>query len=127
MGFSSGSDGKESAVSTDTGSIPGLGRSLTWLVRREWQPTPVFLPTEFHGQRILVGYSPWVPKESDMTEKLTPSLLSYTWIPKPVTCKGNGVTVMGLGKLHPHKTEIRLPTLNHTDLWTRKVLSCEKH
>ena len=25
-------------------------------------PTPVFLPGEFHGQRILVGYSPWVAK-----------------------------------------------------------------
>ena len=26
--------------------------------RREWQPTPVFLPGEFHGQRSLVGYNP---------------------------------------------------------------------
>ena len=58
-----------------------------------------------------MGYGPWVPKESDMTEKLTPSLSSYTWIPKPVTCKGNGITMMGLGKLHPHKSEMRLPTL----------------
>ena len=30
--------------------------------------TPVFLPGEFHGQRSLVGYSPWGHKESDMTE-----------------------------------------------------------
>ena len=36
--------------------------------RRAWQPTPVFLPGESHGQRSLVGYSPWGPKESDMTE-----------------------------------------------------------
>ena len=28
-----------------------------------WLPTPVFLPGEFHGQRSLVGYSPWGPKE----------------------------------------------------------------
>ena len=35
----------------DTGSIPGLGRIL-W--RREWQPTPVLLPGEFHGQRSLI-------------------------------------------------------------------------
>ena len=27
--------------------------------RRAWQPTPVFLPGEPHGQRSLVGYSPW--------------------------------------------------------------------
>ena len=35
---------------------------------RKWQPTPVFLPGKFHGQRSLVGYSPWGRKESDMTE-----------------------------------------------------------
>ena len=27
--------------------------------RREWQPTPLFLPGKSHGQRILAGYSPW--------------------------------------------------------------------
>ena len=30
--------------------------------------TPVFLPGEFHGQRSLVGYSPWDYKELDTTE-----------------------------------------------------------
>ena len=39
----------------DTGLIPGVGK-IPW--RREWQPTSVFLPGEFHGQRSLVGYSP---------------------------------------------------------------------
>ena len=32
-------------------------RKITW--RRAWQPTPVFLPGESHGQRSLVSYSPW--------------------------------------------------------------------
>ena len=36
--------------------------------RRAWQPTPVFLPGESHGQRSLVGYSPRGHKESDTTE-----------------------------------------------------------
>ena len=45
--------------------IPRLGRP-PW--RREWQPTPVFLPRESHGQRSLVGYSPQSSKELDMTE-----------------------------------------------------------
>ena len=36
----------------------------------KWQPTPVFLPGKFHGQKSLVGYSPWGCKESDMTEQL---------------------------------------------------------
>ena len=38
--------------------------------RRKWQPTPMFLPGESHGQRSLVGYSPWGHKESDTTEQL---------------------------------------------------------
>ena len=32
-------------------------RKIPW--RRKWQPTPVFLPTKSHGQRSLMGYSPW--------------------------------------------------------------------
>ena len=36
--------------------------------RRKWQPTPVFLPGEFHGQRSLAGYSPWGHKELDTIE-----------------------------------------------------------
>ena len=44
---------------TWVGKIPG---------RREWQPTPVFLPGEFHGQRSLVDFGPWGHKESDTTE-----------------------------------------------------------
>ena len=39
--------------------------------RRDWQPTPVFLPGESHGQRSLAGYSPWGRTESDRTERLT--------------------------------------------------------
>ena len=38
------------------GFYPWIGK-ISW--RREWQPTPVFLPGEFLGQRSLVGYSPW--------------------------------------------------------------------
>ena len=34
-----------------------------------WQPTPVFLPEEFHGQRSLAGYSPMGCKELAMTER----------------------------------------------------------
>ena len=46
----------------NTGGIMRLGfhpwiGMIPW--RRAWQPTPVFLPGESHGQRSLVGYSPW--------------------------------------------------------------------
>ena len=38
------------------GFSPWVGK-IPWI--REWQPTAVFLPREFHGQRSLAGYSPW--------------------------------------------------------------------
>ena len=55
LGFPGGSDGKESTCNAD------------WedpLEKGVWQPTPVFLPGEFHEQRSLAGYSPWCHKES---------------------------------------------------------------
>ena len=50
--------------------------SLGWEdpLEKEMEPTSVFLPGEFHGQRRLVGYSAWSHKELDMTEQLTFSL-----------------------------------------------------
>ena len=66
---SDGSDGKESFCNADDSDlIPGSGR-FPW--RREWLPTPGFLPGESPGQRSLEGYSPWGRKESDRTERLT--------------------------------------------------------
>ena len=41
----------------EASQIPGSGRSILW--RRTWQPTPIFLPREYHGQRSLVNYSSW--------------------------------------------------------------------
>ena len=49
----------------ELGLIPGPGR-FPW--KRKWQPIPVFLLRESHGQRTLAGYSPWGRKESDTTE-----------------------------------------------------------
>ena len=64
-GFPGVSDSKESTCNAgDQGSISGLGRSL----RREWLPTPIFLPGESHEQSSLVGYSPWGRKELDTNE-----------------------------------------------------------
>ena len=46
-----------------------LGEGKSW--RRKWQPIPVFLPGELHGQRRLVGLSPLGRKESDTTAALS--------------------------------------------------------
>ena len=56
-----GIDRKESCLQ-EPGSDPWVGK-MPW--RMEWQPTPVFLPGEFHGQRNLAGYSPWGHQELD--------------------------------------------------------------
>ena len=48
----------------ETGFNPWVGK-IPW--SWAWQPTPVFLSRESHGQRRLAGYSPWGHKESDMT------------------------------------------------------------
>ena len=47
---------------------PWVGK-IPWT--RKWQPTPVFLPGKSHGQRSLVGYSPWGREELDMVERLS--------------------------------------------------------
>ena len=58
----------------ETGFDPWVGK-ISW--RRKLQPTPVFLPREFHGQRSLVGYSTRGHKQLAMTEKLTLSLFIF--------------------------------------------------
>ena len=47
------------------GCNPWVGK-IPW--RGTWQPTPVFLPGEPHGERSLVGRGPWGHTESDTTE-----------------------------------------------------------
>ena len=69
-GFPGGTIGKEPACQCGRhkrhGLDPWVGK-IPW--RRAWQPTPVFLPEEFlHGQRRLMGYSPYGRKKLDMTE-----------------------------------------------------------
>ena len=65
-GLSGGLDSKESSSNArDQGLLPGLRRSPG---ERKWQPIPVSLPGESHGQRRLASCSPWGHKESDTTE-----------------------------------------------------------
>ena len=65
QGFLGGSDGKEYAYNAgDLGSIPGSGRSPGGGHGNPLQ----YSCLEFHGQRILVGYSSWGCKESATTE-----------------------------------------------------------
>ena len=76
------------------GFNPQVGK-IPW--RRKWRSTPVLLLGKSHGQRSLVGYSPWGRKESDTTERLhfhfSLSLFTFThwrrkWQPTPVFLPG---------------------------------------
>ena len=89
MGFPGGSEFKASASNAgDQGLIPGFGRSPG---EGNGNPTLLFVPGGFHGQRSQVGYSPWGCKESDMTEGLThtrkTATISYSWTLEEVSLK----------------------------------------
>ena len=66
--FPGSSDGKSVCLQCGRPGFDPWVRKIPW--RRKWQPTLVFLPGKPHGQRSLVGYSPWGCKESDTTERL---------------------------------------------------------
>ena len=51
-------------------------RKIPW--SRKWQPTLIFLPGKFYGQRSLVGYSPWGRKESDTAAKSQTQLSAHS-------------------------------------------------
>ena len=61
-------DRKSTRLNSSHSSTLALFTFMPW--RKTWQPTPVFLPGKSHGQRSLVGYSPWGRKELDTTEQL---------------------------------------------------------
>ena len=79
-GASCSSVGKEFACNAGIHLQCRRPRFNSWVwkipLEKEMQPTPVFLPGEFHGQRSLAGYSPWGHKESDVIEWL---ILSPSW------------------------------------------------
>ena len=89
QGFSGGTGCEEPTCQCrrpkNCGFDPWVGK-ISW--RRKWQPIPVFLTGESHGQRSLAGHSPWGHTESDTTwhiSSLTPMLcgrwqLSLTWM-----------------------------------------------
>ena len=83
-GFPSGTSGKAPTCQCRRYKRRGFNpwvRKIPW--RRAWQLTPVFLPREIHGQKSLVGYSPWGCKGLDLIEQLSMllgcRLNSYEW------------------------------------------------
>ena len=90
------------------------------LRRRERQPTLVFLPEESHGHRCLAGYSPWTPKESDMTERLSTQKRGWrrVWRGREKERKGKGEEAGEEGKkLDRRFSSLSLRTVKGTELF----------
>ena len=88
---------------------PWIGK-IPW--RRKWQPTPVFLPGKSHGQRSLVGFSPWGCKESDTSEQLNTHVHTLEKMPS------SGKTSRGLGQVLP---QCCLPHVFYVELYLSLV------
>ena len=61
-------------------------RKILW--RRAWQPTPVFLPGKFHGQRSLAGYRTWVINSPTQLKQLS---MHHTYLIRTTTTKNQSV------------------------------------
>ena len=80
FGFPGGASGKEPTCQCrrckkQRSSFHPWVRNIPW--RKSWQPTPEFLHGESHGQKSLVGCSPWGCKELVMTEAMEPWHTEY--------------------------------------------------
>ena len=77
-----GLSGKESTSQGRTLGYELWVRKIIW--RRKWQPTPIFLPGQSHGQRSLTGYSPW---GYDLVT-VTVTVRGRQWQPTPALLPG---------------------------------------
>ena len=83
QGFPGGTSSKEPACQDRRHKRLGFSSwigKIPW--RKKWQPTPIFLPGESHGQRSLVGCRPYGCKELDTTEPLN----THAWRSAPILC-----------------------------------------
>ena len=85
--FPGGFSSKESACKSRRCRFDSWVGKIPW--RSKWQPTPVFLPRKSHGQRSLVGYSPWGHKRvrHNLETKQQQIALVWIWAPTQLDVK----------------------------------------
>ena len=105
--------------------------STDFLWTRKWQPTPVFLPGEFHGQRSLASYNPWGHKES-YTARLpthihTVKLDEAQLYEYASGCKSDGLDFLLLfGFRSTLYTFLLEPRLQEQDIFSGQVGGCQE-
>ena len=114
--------------------IPGSGRA-PW--RRQWQPTPAFLPEKFHGQRSLAGYSPWgsqrlrhdwahTHKQFNLSQVWSLLFVFFLFLPHYTACE-IFVLQLGIEPMCPQNWEYRglntgLPKKSLNSFWSSLLL-----
>ena len=97
-------------------------RKSPW--RRAWQPTPVFLPEESHGQRSLAGYRPWGREESDTTEVTH----AHTHTPMPLfTWRAWPHSAHSLAKCHPVMSFTAIKMWLNARMWAQTPTEVTTH
>ena len=99
-------------------------RKILW--RKAWQPTAVFLPGKFHGQRSLAGYSSWGRKESDTIAWLTTkaSLAAFSYCSEHLQLRRLKQTpwwVWVFHTHHDHEPPWAAITRTYMPLWVSKL------
>ena len=96
-------------------------RNICWI--RKWKPILLFLPGEFHGQRSLMGYSPWGCKEADITEHThTHTHTHKHWLPVLIHLKLFTTRKMKLSVVPSyHPSPWLCPGLTTLVLWVKKA------
>ena len=122
LGFPGGSDGKKKkCLQCERLRFTPWVRKIPW--RREWLPSPVFLPRESHGQRSLAVYHPWGHQESETTGRLAHYLymcVSLQLCPtlfNPMNYSYPGSSVLGI--LHSTMMEWVAIPFSRSSSWLR--------
>ena len=111
MGFPGGASGKEPTCQCGRhqrcGFHPLVGK-ISW--RRAWQPTPICLPGESHGQRSLEGSSSWNPTVRHDRGNLAKRILPITWSLSTLTFPLKTLPFITLWPLTTHGQTINIPS-----------------
>ena len=105
LGFPGGASGKEPACHCRRhkrhGFSPWIGK-VPW--RREWQPTPVFLPGESHRWRSLAGYSHEVEKSWTRLKQFSTALIKQEYKCQPLTSWWSTMRLGCICEIKPHQS-----------------------